>query len=97
MLPEIPAPVLYEEEAFLPVFDEQPAALFAVEPQENGYRVTGDWIEQLVASIHFDNFESLSYFQRLIRRKGVIEALERAGVREGDLVDLGGFEFEYFQ
>ncbi len=96
MLPEIPAPVLFDEEAFFPVYTADPAELFTVEAREDGYRVAGAWIEQLVASTNFDNYESLQYFQRLIRRKGVIDALEQAGVREGDTVDLGGFEFEYF-
>ncbi len=46
-------------------------------------------------STNFENNESLQYFQRLIRRKGVIDALEKAGVQEGDLVALHDLTFEY--
>ena len=53
------------------------------------------WIEHLVNSTNFDDTESLQYFQRLIRKKGVIDALEKAGVQEGDLVALHDLEFEF--
>jgi GTP-binding protein len=75
-------------------YEKEP--LFAVSCDDGVYRVTGNWIENLVRSTNFDQHESLQYFQRLIRRKGVIEALEKAGVKEGDLVALHDFEFEYF-
>jgi GTP-binding protein len=75
-------------------YEKEP--LFAVGCEDGVYRVTGNWIENLVRSTNFDQHESLQYFQRLIRRKGVIEALEKAGVKEGDLVALHDFEFEYF-
>ncbi len=97
MLPELPDTVLFEPDAFLPAAPEGAGELYSIQREGDTYRVTGQWIEQLVASTNFDNVDSLSYFQRLIRRKGVIDELESAGVQEGDTVDLGGFEFEYFK
>jgi GTP-binding protein len=60
-----------------------------------GWRVPGSsiWWPRPI----FDDTESLQYFQRLIRKKGVIDALEAAGVAEGDLVALDDFEFEYIK
>ncbi len=69
--------------------------LFKIEKTDGVYRVTGPWIENLVDSTNFDDTESLQYFQRLIRKKGVIDALEKAGVQEGDLVSLHDLEFEF--
>lgn len=74
-------------------FEEEP--LFTVAREEGVFRVRGPWIENLVASTNFDDLESLQYFQRLIRRRGVIDALEKAGVREGDPVAMGTLEFDY--
>jgi GTP-binding protein len=70
--------------------------LFQIEHENHVYRVTGSWIERLVRSTDFDHHDSLQYFQRLIRRKGVIHALENAGIEPGDLVMLHDFEFEYY-
>lgn len=46
--------------------------------------------------INFNDSESLRYFQRSIRQKGVIEALVEKGIKEGDTVRIGkDMEFEY--
>jgi GTPase len=76
-------------------YQYQEEALFQIVKEDNVYRVTGPWIENLVNSTNFDDTESLQYFQRLIRKKGVIDALEKAGVQEGDLVALHDLEFEF--
>ena len=46
-------------------------------------------------STNFDDAESLHFFQRQLRRRGVIDELEKAGVTEGDLVIMDDFQFEY--
>ena len=70
-------------------------ASFSRSGTKDVYHVEGSWIENLVQSTNFDDHDSLQYFQRLIRKKGVIDALEKAGVREGDLVALHDLEFEF--
>ena len=97
MLPDLPDTVLFDHEAFSRVALPDSNDLFNVQKEGETFRVTGNWIAQLVASTNFTDPDSLGYFQRLIRRKGVIDALEAAGVQEGSLVDLAGFEFEYFR
>ena len=39
--------------------------------------------------------DALEYAQRRLRNLGVDRALARGGAREGDLVRIGGFTFEY--
>ena len=97
MLPTLPETVLFDHDAFSRVVLPESNDLFNVQKEGETFLVTGNWIAQLVASTNFTDPDSLGYFQRLIRRKGVIDALEAAGVQEGSLVDLSGFEFEYFR
>ncbi len=92
----LPKPVLLEDVKETAVYRYQEEALFDLVKEEI-YHVTGKWIENLVDSTNFENNESLQYFQRLIRRKGVIDALEKAGVQEGDLVALHDLTFEYIR
>ena len=54
-----------------------------------------DWIEQIMNTVDPDDYESLQYFERVLRSSGIIKALERAGVQEGDVVHVNDFEFEY--
>jgi GTP-binding protein len=59
------------------------------------YAVVGPWVKNLVDSTNFDDSDSLQYFQRIIRKKGIIDALKKAGIREGDTVSMYSLEFEY--
>ncbi len=95
LLPTLPKTVLTDPITEQALFKFEPETLFTIRKDNDVYRVEGSWIENLVNSTNFDDSESLQYFQRLIRKKGVISALEKAGVKEGDLVSLHDLEFEF--
>ncbi len=57
--------------------------------------VEGDWLYNFMGSINFDDRESLSYFQRVLKSSGLIEQLEEAGVKDGDTVSIYDFEFDF--
>lgn len=59
------------------------------------YIVSGPFAERLVGSVNFENDESAAYFQRTLRRRGIIDALCDAGCREGDTVRIEDIEFTY--
>ena len=92
---ELPKTILSDTVQDAIRYQYQEEELFQIVKEGEVYRVTGPWIEHLVNSTNFDDTESLQYFQRLIRKKGVISALEKAGVHEGDLVALHDLEFEF--
>ena len=63
--------------------------------EDGVYIVEGDWLYNFMGSINFDDRESLSYFQRVLKSSGLIEQLEAAGVRDGDTVSIYDFEFDF--
>ncbi len=64
--------------------------------KENGiYYVEADWLQHTLGMVDMDDYESLQYFQRVLRVSGIIEKLEEMGIKEGDTVDVLGFEFEF--
>jgi len=69
--------------------------LFTVKVEDGEYYVEGGYISYLIDSTNFDDYESVNHFQDALRRKGVIEALEKEGVKEGDIVHLYEIEFEF--
>ncbi len=92
----LPETVIYtpvQKEMIYKVEEEAP---FSVQVEDDVYIVDGPWIRNILRGINFADRESLQYFQRTIRNKGVIEALEEKGIQEGDTVRIGEeMEFEY--
>jgi GTP-binding protein len=68
---------------------------FAVERGGNGvYRVVGVGIDLLLARHNLDNDEALAHVEARLRQIGVIRALEEAGFKAGDDVEIGGVLFD---
>ena len=69
---------------------------FVVEREDDGsYRVIGRQAERAVALSDLTNLEALDFAQSRLKKIGVDKALARAGAREGDIVRIGGLNFEY--
>ncbi len=96
ILDTIPIPVLYDEQeaetAVISYKDDEP---FTVRVEDGVYVVEGSWIKRMIGSTNFEDSESLQFFQNAIRKKGVIKALEKQGISEGDLVRMYELEFDY--
>ncbi|MDE7228962.1 MAG: GTPase ObgE [Oscillospiraceae bacterium] len=85
-------PLTLEEIARL---DEQKHS-FAVEKAEDGvYIVDAEWLAPILSTVNMDDYESLQYFQRVLRSSGIIDELERQGIQEDDVVAIYDFEFNY--
>lgn len=95
-LKELPEVVLFDpstrEVEVKPVGDEP---LFTVRRENELFVVEGPWVLKTLGSVNLDDRESLQYFQRVMKNMGVIEALEKKGIEEGDTVRMGDFEFDY--
>ncbi len=63
--------------------------------ESNTFYVEGEWLYNLMGQINFDNYESLNYFQRVLKNSGVFEMLEERGCTDGNTVSIYDFEFDY--
>ncbi len=93
-LKELPPVKVYEPEEIEVMLPESGRET-NIEKDGEVYVVTGEWLKKVCGSVNFDDYESLAYFQRVLRNGGVIDALEAAGIQEGDTVDIYGFEFDF--
>ncbi len=97
-LKELPDTVLSDfEEKEVAVYNVKDDDSYKIYKENQVYVVEGSWIKKLVASTNFNDHESLQYFQRTIKRKGIVEELENMGIQEGDTVKMYDLEFEYFR
>lgn len=95
-LKELPEPVRFAPEAEeVKVYKLQEEVPFTVRRENEVYVVEGKWVEKIVASTNFGDTDSLQYFQRVLKNKGVIEALENMGIQEDDTVRVCDIEFDY--
>jgi len=68
---------------------------FEIKVIDGIYVVEADWLMQVLGSVNMDDYESLQYFQRVLRNSGIIDKLEEMGINEGDTVSILNFEFDY--
>ncbi|MGX7172743.1 GTPase ObgE [Enterococcus ratti] len=59
--------------------------------------LSGEKIERLFQMTNFNHDETVMRFARQLRGMGVDEALRNRGARDGDLVRIGEFEFEFVE
>ena len=72
-----------------------PEGVLVERADDGAFIVRGRPAERAVAVSDITNAQALAYVQQRLKRLGVDRALARAGAREGDLVRIGGFTFEY--
>jgi len=75
----------------------EPEKPFTIEKVGDVFVVKGNWVDRFMAGINVDRDESLKYFQKVIRKRGIVDELKKMGIREGDTVRIGQTEFEYLE
>jgi len=86
-----PVPLTLEE---LAKIDEEKHS-FKVEKVDGVYIVDAEWLAPILSTVNMEDYESLQYFQRVLRSSGIISELERQGIQDGDLVSIFDFEFDF--
>lgn len=59
------------------------------------YIVEGGLVDFFIQSISLSSPESFAFFQKNLKDRGVVSALKKAGMVEGDTVIIGDIEFEW--
>ena len=63
--------------------------------EEGVYVVVGGLIDLLCRNVVLNNPDSMQYFQKVLRNRGVIKQLSKMGCQEGDTVSIGDVEFDF--
>ena len=61
------------------------------------YVVVGPLVDMLCRNVTLNDPDSMAYFQKILREKGVISRLHDMGVKEGDTVSIGDVEFDFVE
>ena len=66
-----------------------------IKENDHTFTVKGDKVEKIFKMINFNTEEAISRFAKKLRNMGVDEELEKLGVKEGDIIKILDYEFEY--
>ena len=94
-LKDLPPITVYE-----PTYVERPPEVDTSAPldithEDDTWIVEGPWLQRLMANVNFGDFESRSWFDKMLRQSGLYDRLEEMGIQDGDIVSLYNLEFEY--
>ncbi len=76
-----------------PVIDSAEELL--IQNLDDMWTVEGPWLQRLVATVNFSDYESRMYFDRVLREAGVYQRMEEMGVKDGDTVSMYDLMLEY--
>lgn len=95
MLTTIPVTELEisDDDRFIP---EEKKFTYEINVTEDGvYEITGSFVDRLLNSVNINDPDSLRYFHKVLRNKGIIDELKAMGIQDEDVVRLNDFEFEF--
>ena len=97
ILKDLPKENLYEEEERVVYTLEEEEEKFNIEKVSGEFVITGKAIERLMGRINIDDNESMYYFHKGLTNLGVDSKLKEMGIKEGDIVNILDYKFEWYE
>ena len=97
MLDEIPSTPLYEEEAFEShvLYKFKKEEPYTIVKENDEFVIKGEQVEKLFRMTKFNTEESMQRFAKKLRKMGIDDKLIEMGCKEGDMVRILDFYFEF--
>ena len=88
--------LMYEDSEYVAEYNFTPEEnKFKIELIDGVYNITGDGLKRLFIMTDFTSYEATRRFARQLKSMGVDDELRRLGVKNGDLVKIFDYEFEF--
>lgn len=68
---------------------------FEIYMDGDAYVVVGSLVDMLCRNVSLDDPDSMAYFQKILREKGVVSELRKMGIKDNDTVIVGDVEFDF--
>lgn len=100
LLEELPSePLIFEQEYFpeeAHMYSDEPCSVVYDEEEEE-YVVEGPRIEKMLGYTNLESEKGFVFFQNFLKENGILEELEKLGIKEGDTVRMYGLSFDYYK
>lgn len=68
---------------------------FLITKENSAFRIKGKYFERKARQTDWENEEAVAHFQEILRRRGVLRALRKAGAKKGSQVRIAEVKFEF--
>ena len=97
ILKTLPKEELYEAQEKMVYKLEEDKDDFTITHKDNEFSVSGKAVEALIRKINIDDNESMYFMHKSLENLGIEEALKKEGIKEGDIVKILNYEFEWYE
>ena len=85
----------FEPEEYIPTTEDPYTVIYDADADE--YVVEGPKIEKMLGYTNLESEKGFSFFQRFLKEQGILDELEKLGIKEGDTVRMYGLSFDYYK
>ena len=98
ILKDYPDDIIFEEDydEYTEIENIKDEPFTIEQPSEHYFVVEGVGVEKMMGYTNIDTEKGFAFFQKYLRDKKIIEALEEKGINEGDTVKIYDLEFEFY-
>ena len=97
ILKDLPKEDLFEAEDRVVYTLDEEKDKFEIEKIAGEFVITGKAIERVIGRINIDDNESMYYFHKCLTNLGVDAKLKEMGIKEGDVVSILDYKFEWYE
>ena len=85
----------FDPEEYIPTTEDPYTVIYDADADE--YVVEGPKIEKMLGYTNLESEKGFSFFQRFLKEQGILDELEKRGIKEGDTVRMYGLAFDYYK
>lgn len=85
------------EERKVYTYEKREEITFTIHREDEVFVVDSPGIERMMKRINLNSYDAVMLFARTMRKLGLDEALRKQGAKDGDMVQIGDFAFEFFE
>jgi GTP-binding protein len=85
------------EERKVYTYEKRDEITFTVHREDEVFVVESEGIERMMKRMNLNSYDAVMRFARTMRKLGVDEKLRKEGAKDGDMVRIGDFAFEFFE
>ena len=101
LLSTMPKESIVFEQEFFPeeeiVVENLPYTVERSENDPHTFIAEGPKIEKMLGYTNLDSEKGFAFFQNFLKEQGILGELEKAGIQDGDTVQMYGVAFEYYK
>ncbi|MCQ6560874.1 GTPase ObgE [Paenibacillus mendelii] len=77
--------------------EKQEDQSFTIRRENESFVVESESIERFIKRVNLNSYDAIMRFARTMRKMGLDDALRKAGAKDGSLILIGDFSFEFFE